>query len=126
MFGDPVLNGRWPPEGDAFVAGNRAALAQRPVWLFSVATFGDRKRLLGRVMRREPKNIDDVRDAIRPRGYRVLAGVIERGRWPAAARLLFHVMGGRFGDNRDWADIDAWARTITRQLRLDSGSATER
>ena len=112
VFGSAVYNQRWLPEGEQFARDNRGALAERPTWLFSVGTFGDRKRLLGRFMRREPKGIDDLRDVIRPRDYRVFAGVIERDRWPFASRLLYHIFGGRLGDNRDWDDIDAWAGSI--------------
>ena len=125
VFGSPVFDQRWLPAGDAFVARNREALARHPVWLFSVGTFGDRKRLVGRLMQREPKNIGEVLDAIGPREYRVFAGVIERSQWPAPSRGLYHLLGGRLGDNRDWADIDAWARAIAAQLRVDTGSTTD-
>ena len=63
-------------------------------------------------MQREPKGFDDLADVIRPRDYRVFAGAIERDRWPFASRLLYHLFGGRLGDNRDWDDIDAWAGSI--------------
>jgi menaquinone-dependent protoporphyrinogen oxidase len=125
VFGSPVFDQRWLPEGDAFVARNRQALAQRPVWLFSVGTFGDRKRLIGGVMRREPKNIGEVLAAVAPREYRVFAGVIERSQWPAPSRLLYHLLGGRLGDNRDWPEIDAWARAIAAELMIENGSTPE-
>ena len=125
VFGSPVFDQRWLPAGDAFVARNRQALAQHPVWLFSVGTFGDRKRVVGRLMRREPKNIGEVLGAIGPREYRVFAGVIERSQWPAPSRLLYHLLGGRLGDHRDWTDIDAWARAIAAQLGVDTGSTTD-
>jgi hypothetical protein len=38
---------------------------------------------------------------------RVFADAIERHQWPLASRLFFHAFGGRFGDNRDWREIDA-------------------
>ena len=30
--------------------------------------------------------------------------------------MLFHLFGGRLGDNRDWAGIDEWAETIVAAL----------
>jgi menaquinone-dependent protoporphyrinogen IX oxidase len=45
VFGSAVFNQRWMPEGERFIRGNLDALADRPVWLFSVGTFGDRKRI---------------------------------------------------------------------------------
>ena len=112
VLGSPVYDGRWPPEFDAFIERHMESLAASRTWLFSVGTFGDRRRVIGRLMLREPRGIAQVLEAIRPNDYRVFAGVILRHQWPLPARLLFHVFGGRFGDNRDWAGIDAWAQTI--------------
>lgn len=112
VLGSPVYDQRWPPEADAFVRRHRSALAERPLWIFSVGTFGDRRRGIGRLMTREPRGIDELRQAIRPRDYRVFAGVIRREQWPLPSRMLFHAFGGRLGDNRDWSDIDAWADGI--------------
>jgi len=39
-------------------------------------------------------------------------GVIDRHQWPFFSRLFFWSLGGRLGDNRDWDEIDAWARGI--------------
>ena len=109
VLGSPVYDQRWAPEADAFVQRRLHELAERPLWLFSVGTFGDRRRVIGRFMAREPRGIDKVRETTRPRDYRVFAGVIRREQWPLASRMLYHAFGGRLGDNRDWADIDTWA-----------------
>jgi menaquinone-dependent protoporphyrinogen oxidase len=116
VFGSAVYNQRWLPEGDEFVRANRPALASRPTWLFSVGTFGDGKRLIGPLMRREPHGIDELCRAISPRGYRVFAGLIERHRWPLRSRLFYHALGGRLGDNRDWPEIERWGHEIARAL----------
>jgi menaquinone-dependent protoporphyrinogen oxidase len=121
VFGSPVYDQSWPPEGLAFVRDNAAALAARPVWLFSVGTIGDTTRLIGRLATREPHGIGRVRREIGPRGYRVFAGVIDRQRWPGPSRLLYRALGGRFGDNRDWPEIDAWAQEIAGALRGGRG-----
>jgi menaquinone-dependent protoporphyrinogen oxidase len=116
VFGSPVFDQRWMPEAEGFALRNRTALAQRPVWLFSVGTFGDSKRLIGPLMRREPRDIGELQQAVAPRGYRVFAGVIDRRQWPLGSRLFFHAFGGRLGDNRDWPQIDAWAEQIAGAL----------
>src|SRR6187200_3230825 len=41
VLGSPVYDGRWPPEFESFVDRHLATLGSRPVWLFSVGTFGD-------------------------------------------------------------------------------------
>ncbi len=117
VLGSPVYDQAWPPEADSFAAHHRGALAERPVWLFSVGSFGDRKRLIGPLMRREPRNIAELRAAIGPRDYRVFAGVVEKQRWPLLSRVFFRLLGGRFGDQRDWPAIDEWAAAIAAALR---------
>jgi menaquinone-dependent protoporphyrinogen oxidase len=116
VFGSAVYNQAWLPEGEAFVRGSLSALEETPVWLFSVGTFSDTKRLVGPLMKREPRGIEEFRRAIEPRDYRVFAGVIDRRQWPFFSRLLYRALGGRLGDNRDWRDIDAWAGGIAGAL----------
>jgi menaquinone-dependent protoporphyrinogen oxidase len=116
VLGAPVYDQSWPPEANAFVAGNREALAARPLWLFSVGAFGDTKRLIGPLTHKEPKGIAEIRGEIRPREYRVFRGVIQKHQWPFWSRVLFHACGGRFGDHRDWPTIDAWADRIAVSL----------
>lgn len=112
VFGAPVYDQVWPPEANAFVAEHRDALAARPLWLFSVGSFGDTKRLFGSLIHKEPRNIAEIRAAIGAREYRVFQGVIQKHQWPFWSRLFFRAFGGRFGDHRDWPTIDAWADHI--------------
>lgn len=112
VLGAPVYDQSWPPEANAFVAENRDALAARPLWLFSVGSFGDTKRLIGPLTHKEPAGIGEIRAAIRPSEYRVFQGVIHKHQWPFWSRVFFHAFGGRFGDHRDWQTIDAWVDQI--------------
>lgn len=97
VFGAPVYDQSWPPEADQFVATHRDALAAGPLWLFSVGSFGDTKRrLIGPLTHKEPKRIAEIRDAIRPREYRVFQGVIRKHRWPFWSRVFFHVFWRAF------------------------------
>jgi menaquinone-dependent protoporphyrinogen oxidase len=116
VLGSPVYDQSWPPEFDDFVERHLQSLAGRRIWLFSVGTFGDRRRVIGPLVRREPRNIGQVRETMCPADYRVFAGVIRREQWPLPSRMLFHLFGGRLGDNRDWAGIDDWAETIRTAL----------
>jgi menaquinone-dependent protoporphyrinogen oxidase len=116
VLGSPVYDQRWPPEADAFVRRHLHALVERELWLFSVGSFGDRRRGVGRLMTREPRGIDALCRILRPRDYRVFAGTIRREQWPLPARMFFHALGGRLGDNRDWPAIDAWADGIATAL----------
>jgi menaquinone-dependent protoporphyrinogen oxidase len=116
VFGAPVYDQCWPPEADQFITANREALAVRPLWLFGVGAFGDTKRVIGPLTHKEPNSIADVRAALHPHDYRVFQGVVREQQWPYWSRGLYHALGGRFGDHRDWPVIDAWAEQIAASL----------
>ncbi len=116
VLGSGVYDGSWTTDATALVRRQTTALAGKPVWLFSLGSFGDRHPVIGRLMLKEPKEIGEFEQAIHPRDYRVFAGVIDLTHWPAWARLLFQALGGRDGDNRTWPDIDEWADQIGRTL----------
>lgn len=120
VVGSAVFNQRWLPQADQFIWRNIAALSTRPVWLFTVGSFSDRKPLIGRLTKREPRNIGQFTKAIKPREYRVFAGVIDRGQWPLLSRLFYAFLGGHAGDNRDWESIEEWAESIARTLDVES------
>jgi menaquinone-dependent protoporphyrinogen oxidase len=112
VFGAPVYDQNWPPEANRFAAEHREALSERPLWLFSVGSFGDTKPVIGPLTRKEPREIAEIRTDLRPREYRVFQGVIHKHQWPFWSRVFFRAFGGHFGDHRDWPTIDAWAEQI--------------
>lgn len=123
VLGSAIHNQLWLPEATDFVRRNLEALARRPVWLFSVGMLGDRgstfapalARLL-RVLRKDRKETAEFRDVLRPRDHRAFVGAIERDQLSLVGHLNFKVMGGRYGDHRNWQEIDAWADGIARDL----------
>jgi menaquinone-dependent protoporphyrinogen oxidase len=50
------------------------------------------------------------------RGHRLLSSVIAPEHIGGAGALMFRVVGGRFGDYRDWEAVDAWANDIATTL----------
>ena len=119
VLGSAVYSGSWLQPAVEFVRRNREVLADRPVWLFSGGLKGTQRGLMGAVFRTqvEPKELAGFRNAIRPRDYRAFTGAIERGQFPDVQRFIFEILGGRYGDFRDWQEIQAWAEGIARQLR---------
>ena len=116
VFGAPVYDQCWPPEANRFAAQYRETLSERPLWLFSVGSFGDTKPVIGPLTHKEPREIAEIRADLRPREYRVFQGVIQKNQWPFWSRLFFRALGGHFGDHRDWPAIDAWAEQIASAL----------
>src|SRR5579875_3976215 len=77
MLGSAIHGQAWLPEATRFVRENTAALATRPVWLFSVGMPGALPRVVrGWAMREGPRVVTDMQRSIHPRSQRLLSGVI--------------------------------------------------
>lgn len=129
VLGSAIHSMAWLPEATRYAKRHAAALAERPVWLFSVSLVGDTGSALpgpiaGRARkmkeRRPPKAAVEVREAVKPRGARSFTGVIEPDHWGRLGRTVFRLLGGKWGDHRDWDDVDAWAHSVAAEL---AGSA---
>ena len=122
VLGSAIHGGRWLPDARQFVEANSRSLRERPVWLFSVSTVGDQESMFPariarrlRSMRGQPAELIEL---VTARGHRNFAGAVSRSDWPATGRAFFRAMGGRYGDHRNWAVIDAWADSIAREMLM--------
>jgi menaquinone-dependent protoporphyrinogen oxidase len=127
VLGSAVHDRRWLPSAVDFAVGARDALRARPVWLFSVSSVGDRGSFfpgpVAALMRRvqhEPRGVDQMRRALGARGHHGFAGAVERGHWPLPGHLFLRALGGRYGDHRDWDEVDGWADEIAQQLTTEA------
>ncbi|MCR5977901.1 hypothetical protein GDN83_09180 [Gordonia jinghuaiqii] len=100
--------------------------ASAPVWAFSVSSVGATSTFLSprvaKLLRpRTPlaRAVAALETAGSLRAHRAFAGAIARGDWPGFGRIVFRLMGGKYGDARDWDDVDRW----TRQILADQQSA---
>jgi menaquinone-dependent protoporphyrinogen oxidase len=109
VLGSAIYYGRWLQPASEFVRRQRAALAERPVWLFSSGPLGTRPG-------EEPAQVGAMREAIGPRGHRVFFGALDRGRLGFAERLVVRAVRAPDGDFRRWDEIDDWADMIASQL----------
>jgi menaquinone-dependent protoporphyrinogen oxidase len=67
-------------------------------------------------MKKETPELAALRSAIDPREHRNFAGAIARTDWSAAGSAFLRIMGGRYGDHRNWPAIDDWAGGIAADL----------
>lgn len=121
VLGSAVHGGRWLPEAVGFVRRNADALARRPLWLFDVSLVGERSsafpapvaRGLRRLKTRSATEVPDALSAaVTPVGRHDFAGAVAPVHWPATGRLVFRLMGGRYGEHTDWDEVDGWAAAI--------------
>ena len=132
VVGSAIHNQAWLPPALLFFTRHAPELAKRPVWAFSVGMADAlpkpfRKR--GAALQQARLEATQFKD-FPLRGHKVFSGVYKAGQMPAPLRVLFRLTGGRFGDLRDWAAVDAWTDQITAQLAkpastTSSGSVTE-
>lgn len=119
VLGSAIHGGRWLPEATELAVGHAPALRDRPTWLFSVSTVGDEESMFRpgvarrmRAMRKDTKELVELRQILEPVEHRNFAGAIAPSDWPATGRLFFRAVGGRYGDHRNWAAIDRWGDKI--------------
>ncbi|MEV8099033.1 flavodoxin domain-containing protein [Kitasatospora sp. NPDC085879] len=131
VLGSAVHDGRWLPEAVEFVRRGARALAGRPVRLFSVSLVGERSsafppvvaRCLRRLRARSgPELPADLLAAVAPGGRHDFAGTVAPEHWPATGRLVFRLMGGRYGECTDWDEVDAWAAAVAAEFGATSDS----
>jgi menaquinone-dependent protoporphyrinogen oxidase len=117
VLGSAVHGQAWLDPAKDFVRTNLDVLTDRPVWLFSVgmpgALRGPWKRLAAREI---PVIVESLPGNLPHRDHRLFSGVVTRAQLPLVGRILFHLLGGRFGDYRDWNAIDAWADRIADEV----------
>jgi menaquinone-dependent protoporphyrinogen oxidase len=124
VIGSAVYLGRWQKEALTFVERNRPVLATGPTWLFSSGPLGaERTDTDGRDIRVGALlagQIDALIEAVQPRDHRVFFGALDPDRIGLGPRLMRLTPAGRKllqeGDFRDWAEIEAWADSIAREL----------
>jgi menaquinone-dependent protoporphyrinogen oxidase len=112
VIGSAIYYGSWLKEATEWMRRNRAALAQHPVWLFSVGPLGTEIQ----DAEQQPKEMAEFQQAIRPREQRNFFGALVHSKLSFAERVMVKAVRAPEGDFRDWQAIDAWAASIARAL----------
>lgn len=131
VVGSAAYMFHWLADAARFVQRNRAALAARPLWLFSSGPLGtDPVDAKGRdqLLAAEPKEFAELKESLHPRDARVFFGALDLDAPPIglAERVTRHLPAAAreampAGDFRDWAAIDAWADSIAAALAPAAG-----
>lgn len=115
IIGSPVHNFVWVEYASSWLSTNGAALSNSAVWAFSVGT----PFAVGKIAQRMLDSEDEEQNlaAAISEEVRLERHVLFNGRFlKSHARTKFNfwwrVFGGKFGDFRDWEEIDKWAGDI--------------
>lgn len=117
VIGSAVQDRTWPDTARDFVRHDLARIRSRPVWLFSVGMPDTPRGPWKTLIREEPSAIEaDLAVPFPVRGHRLFSGVVGPEHLSRTGRLVFRLLGGRYGDHRDERAIDDWAASIAGQL----------
>jgi menaquinone-dependent protoporphyrinogen oxidase len=108
VIGSAIYYGAWLKEAATFVRHNRAALAMRPLWLFSSGPLGEAVQ----DGEPQPKEITEFRAALQPRDHRIFFGALDHATLSFAERMVTKAVRAPQGDFRNWNAIAAWAEGI--------------
>ncbi len=117
VLGSGVYIGQWLQDAATFLVGNEAALAQKPVWLFSDGPTGQGDPVALMKGWRFPEKLQPVADRIKPRGIAFFAGALDSAKMSLPEKLIVKAIKAPLGDYRDWDAITAWGRDIAADLQ---------
>ncbi|QUQ64078.1 flavodoxin domain-containing protein [Kutzneria sp. CA-103260] len=120
VLGSAIHDQQWLPEAVAFTTRFRLDLSSKSLWAFSVGLPDTLPGPLRPFAMREEAKIRALAvESLHPRGHRLFSGVVRTEHFPPLSRVLFRAVGGRFGDFRDWEEIDRWTDDIAAALHGD-------
>jgi menaquinone-dependent protoporphyrinogen oxidase len=110
VIGSAVYAGHWLAR--SLVDHHAAALAQRPVWLFSSGPIGDPPK-----PDEELVEIAPMMERIRARGHRTFPGRLDPATLGFVERAVTSALRAPHGDFRDFDEVREWAAEIATALK---------
>jgi menaquinone-dependent protoporphyrinogen oxidase len=118
VLGSGVYAGRWLASVKQLIEREAAALATRPVWLFSSGPLGDPAK-----PEHDPEDIELLLKRTHAVGHRTFAGKVDKRDLGIAEKAIFAVVRAPEGDFRPWPAITEWAAEIAQELRAKVAGA---
>ena len=112
VLGSAVYMGQWMKPARELVDRSAAALAARPVWLFSSGPVGEPAKPA-----ENPVDVSKIIQSTKARDHRVFTGRLVRKHLSFPDRAMASAIRAAEGDFRNWADIRAWAAGIASALQ---------
>lgn len=114
ILGSALYAAHWQRDANRFVTSHRAALRERPLWVFSSGPLD--RRLAAADLPMTP-NVSEILADLAPRGHRTFGGRLEAHAQGIDPQVL---ATHPIGDFRDWGAITGWAASIALEL-LEEG-----
>ena len=111
ILGSGIYVGHWMDTAKNLVERHSAALASRPVWLFSSGPIGEPPK-----PEEDPADIAEIMDLTHAREHRLFAGRVDRSVLGLGEKVILTAERVPDGDFRSWDEVRAWARGIAAAL----------
>jgi menaquinone-dependent protoporphyrinogen oxidase len=111
VLGSAVYMGRWMKPGRELAQRQSAALAARPVWLFSSGPVGEPAKPAD-----NPVNVDAILQSTKARDHQIFTGKLVKKHLSFPERAITSATRVQEGDFRNWDNIRAWATSIADTL----------
>jgi menaquinone-dependent protoporphyrinogen oxidase len=111
VLGSAVYMGQWMKPARELVERSAAALAARPVWLFSSGPVGEPAKPAD-----NPVDVAKILQATKARDHQIFTGKLVKTHLSFPDRAVASAIRAQEGDFRNWDDIRAWATSIAGTL----------
>jgi menaquinone-dependent protoporphyrinogen oxidase len=118
ILGSGIYVGHWMDTAKNLVERHSAALASRPVWLFSSGPIGEPPK-----PEEDPADIAEIIEATHARDHRLFAGKVDKAVLGLGEKVILKAVRAQDGDFRPWADVREWAGGIAAILKAESTAA---
>jgi menaquinone-dependent protoporphyrinogen oxidase len=112
IIGSGVYAGHWLEPAKTLIERESAALATRPVWLFSSGPLADSAKPGD-----GPVDVRALRDRTGAIDHRVFSGRLDRSQLGLVEKAIFKLFRAPEGDFRSWDAVTEWASGIARTLK---------
>jgi len=108
---DAVYMSKWMKPARELAQRQAAALASRPVWLFSSGPVGEPAKPAD-----NPVDVSTILQSTKARDHQIFTGKLVKKRLSFPDRAIASAIRVQEGDFRNWDDIRAWATSIADTL----------
>jgi menaquinone-dependent protoporphyrinogen oxidase len=111
VLGSAVYMGQWMKPARELAERSAAALAARPVWLFSSGPVGEPAKPAD-----NPVDVAKILEVTKARDHQIFTGKLVKKHLSFPDRAMASAIRAAEGDFRNWAEIKAWAAGIADTL----------
>ena len=111
VLGSAVYMGQWMKPARELAERSAAALAARPVWLFSSGPVGEPAKPAD-----NPVDVTKILEVTKARDHQIFTGKLVKKHLSFPDRAMASAIRAAEGDFRNWAEIKAWAAGIADTL----------